>query len=149
MMITHSWGALGVLCHAEAVTMTNKLVRALHHLALGARDVERVAVFYRDVFELPEMTRHFDDTGTLRSIWLRMGASVLMIERTTADGSRVEGVGSGPFLLAFSVIPDDRARVEARLEAAGASIEARTSFSSYAHDPEGNRVAISHWPETG
>jgi glyoxylase I family protein len=36
---------------------------------------------------------------------------------------------------------------EARLESHGASIESRTQYTSYARDPEGNRVAISHHGE--
>ena len=120
---------------------------ALHHIALGARDVEGVAQFYRDVFGLTELGRHLDDAGHLRSIWLDLGDSILMVERTEEGRRRVEGVGAGPFLLAFSIRPGERSQVEARLEARGAPIEERTDFSSYARDPEGNRVAISHYPQ--
>ena len=49
--------------------------RALHHLALGARDVERVASFYLDLFGLPELARHHDAAGELRSVWLGLGGS--------------------------------------------------------------------------
>lgn len=119
----------------------------LHHIALGARDVERVAAFYRDVFEFGELTRHEMPDGALRSVWLRAGPVILMVEYTEATRPRVEGVGAGPFLLAVSVAPDERAALEARLEAAGSAIEDRTGFTSYARDPEGHRVAISHWPE--
>ena len=118
----------------------------LHHIALGARDVEAVADFYREVFEMEERARH-DDAGRLRSIWLGAGDVVLMIERTDASGERVDGVGAGPFLLAFDVEPGERAELEERLEAAAAPIEERTPHSSYARDPEGNRVAISHHPD--
>ena len=41
-----------------------------HHLALGARDLERVAAFYRDLLGLPEVSRHREPGGRLRSIWL-------------------------------------------------------------------------------
>jgi hypothetical protein len=120
---------------------------ALHHVALGAADVERVAEFYRQVFGLPEVTRHHDDAGALRSVWLDLGSSAtLMIERTQARRSAVIEIGHGAFLLAFRVPPEQRAELEDRLERAGASIEARTPFSSYARDPEGNRIACSHYP---
>lgn len=118
----------------------------LHHLALGARDVEKVAQFYRDVLGLPETARHHDDAGALRSIWLDLGGAVLMIERTTEPPRRVEGVGSGPFLIAVTVSPDARAELERALADAGAPIETRSEHSSYTRDPEGNRVAISHYP---
>lgn len=118
---------------------------ALHHLALGARDVERVAAFYRTVFLLPEVARHTTESGSLRSIWLALGPVVLMIEQSEAEPRRVEGVGSGPFLLAFRITEKERTQWEERLTAAGAAIESRTERTSYARDPEGNRVAVSFY----
>lgn len=116
----------------------------LHHLALGARDVERVAAFYREALGLPEVERHLTASGALRSIWLDLGGALLMVEHTTSPPHAVEGVGAGPFLVAVRVPRAEHAAWEARLAASGAPIEARTSFTSYARDPEGNRVAISH-----
>ncbi len=108
-----------------------------------------MAAFYRDVLGLPEVTRHLDDAGALRSIWLDLGGAVLMVERTAQPARRVYGVGAGPFLLAVRVEPAARDRMEHALEQAGAPIEARSEYSSYARDPEGNRVAISHYPAPG
>ncbi len=121
-------------------------MRALHHIALGARDVERVASFYRDAFGLTELARHRDASGELRSIWLGAQGPVLMVERTAVEPRQVEGVGAGPFLLAFQVTPGERTALEAALAAAGAAIESRTEHTSYARDPEGNRVAVSAYP---
>ena len=118
----------------------------LHHIALGAVDVNGVAEFYRDVLGFEELDRHDDASGELRSIWLDAGGVTLMVERTSERRERVEGVGAGPFLLAISVEPDERAQIEDRLSAAGAEVEERTEHSSYARDPEGNRIAISHHP---
>jgi catechol 2,3-dioxygenase-like lactoylglutathione lyase family enzyme len=118
----------------------------LHHLALGARDVLRVAAFYRDVLRLSEVARHFDEHGVLRSVWLDLGGALLMLERTLEDPRCPIGVAAGPFLVALRVAPGERRSVEAALEAAGAPIESRTLHSSYTRDPEGNRVAISHYP---
>jgi glyoxylase I family protein len=118
----------------------------LHHLALGARDVERVATFYRDVLGLNEIARHHRGDGTLRSIWLDLGGAILMIEATAEAPRRVEGVGAGPFLLALRAPASHRIELERALEAAGSAIESRTDFTSYARDPEGNRVAISSHP---
>jgi glyoxylase I family protein len=120
----------------------------LHHIALGARDVARVARFYREVLGLVETARHLTDDRELRSIWLDLSGSLLMIERTEDPPRRVEGVGAGPFLLAFRVSPDERSALERRVEAAGATIESRSGFSSYFRDPEGNRVAVSHYPDS-
>jgi catechol 2,3-dioxygenase-like lactoylglutathione lyase family enzyme len=120
--------------------------RALHHVALGARDVARVARFYAEAFGLDELARHDDDAGELRSIWLDMSGAVLMVERTSARAARVEGVGPGPFLLAFSIAAHERDALEARLGALGSPVESRTTHTSYFRDPEGHRVAVSDYP---
>lgn len=120
---------------------------ALHHVALGTRNVEALARFYRELLGLPEVRRHQDDQGALRSIWLDLGGALLMIERTQEAPRQVEGVGSGPFLLAFRVTPALRSQLERELTARGHAIEARTAFSSYSRDPDGNRFALSHHPE--
>ena len=117
----------------------------LHHLAIGARDVRAVAEFYRDGFRLPVLKEHFYESGALRAIWLEMGPTILMIERTEETRSVVNGVGTGPFLLAFKVTPEERASFEGQLAALGAPIESRTDASTYFRDPESNRVAISHY----
>ena len=118
----------------------------LHHLALGTRDVARLARFYTDVLGLPEVTRHLHLDGSLRSVWLDLGGSLLMIEPTSEPPRMVVGVGAGPFLIAVAVSADERAGFEARVETFGAVIEARSEFTSYARDPDGNRIALSAYP---
>jgi catechol 2,3-dioxygenase-like lactoylglutathione lyase family enzyme len=122
------------------------MATTLHHLALGAADVELVAAFYREIFGLAELARHQEADGALRSIWLDLGGSLLMVERSTEPERRVD-LGRGPFLLAFRVEPAARASFERALEQRGTALESRTSYSSYFRDPEGNRVAVSHYPE--
>ena len=121
-------------------------MRQLHHIALGARDVDRVAVFYRDRLGLREVSRHHEHGGRLRSIWLDLGGPVLMIERTDAPSRRVRGVGAGPFLLALAAEPVERVALERSLAASGIPVDSRTEFTIYIRDPEGNRVAISSFP---
>lgn len=121
----------------------------LHHVAVGSPDVARLAAFYRDVFGLAELARHFDAAGSLRSIWLDLGGTVLMIEHTRDRPRPVEGVGAGPFLLAFRVSPAERLRLEHELGARGQPIEARTAFTSYGRDVDGNRIGFSHYPDPG
>ena len=118
----------------------------LHHLALGARDPDRVAAFYRDLLGLTEVQRHHHDDGTLRSVWLRLtDAAVLMVERLEADeaDAPADPMRPGLFLVAVTVSDDERAALELRMEDAGHPIESRTQYTSYARDPEGNRVAFS------
>jgi glyoxylase I family protein len=120
---------------------------ALHHLALGTAQVEALASFYREVFNLVEISRQLDAEGGLRSIWLDLGGALLMIERSGDPQRRVDGVGSGLFLMAFRVAREERARLERELASRGSPVEARSAFTSYARDPDGNRIAISHHPE--
>ena len=123
-------------------------VSVLHHLAIGTRDVDRLARFYIDVLELREVTRHLHADGTLRSVWLDLGGAVLMIEPTDEPPRTVSGVGAGPFLIAVAVLPEQRGEFEARLELSGSVVESRSEFSSYARDPDGNRIALSAYPLT-
>jgi glyoxylase I family protein len=119
----------------------------LHHLAVGSPDVERLASFYTQFFGLLESARHLDAAGALRSIWLDLGGATLMIERTSTPAHYVEGVGSGPFLMAFRISKEERSELEGLLEARGYRIESRTASTSYTRDVDGNRVAFSHHPE--
>ena len=119
------------------------MTRKLHHLALGARDVEGVAAFYRDLLGLPEASRHHESGGRLRSIWLDLGGPVLMVERTDEPPRLIRGVGAGLFLLALAAAPAERAALERSLAAAGVLVDSRTKFTTYVRDPEGNRVAVS------
>lgn len=118
----------------------------LHHLALGTRDVALLSRFYTDVLELREVTRHLHADGSLRSVWLDLGGSLLMIEPTADPPRAVVGVGAGLFLIALTVSQEERSQFEMRLELAGARIESRSEFTSYARDPDGNRMAISAYP---
>lgn len=119
----------------------------LHHVAFGARDVEGMARFYREIFGLCELERHMGQGGRLRSIWLDLGDGILMFEATDVATRPVATPAPGPFLLAFRVSLTERADLERLLLERGHSIEQRTAFTSYARDPEGNRVAFSHYPE--
>jgi catechol 2,3-dioxygenase-like lactoylglutathione lyase family enzyme len=109
----------------------------LHHIALRVRDVESAAAFYAGVLRL-EVLKRDEPGGELRSIWLRAGEAVLMLEKDVrGDGA---GVGSG-HLLAFAV--DDLAAAERRLNEAGVKVADRTSFTLYVNDPDGHRVGLS------
>lgn len=119
----------------------------LHHLALGSPEPAALAAFYRDVLGLAELARHLDEAGRVRSVWLDLGGATLMIERTAEAPRRIEGVGAGPFLIAFRVSVPERRRLEQALAAAGLPLEGRTAFTAYGRDPEGNRIALSHHPE--
>lgn len=119
----------------------------LHHVALGAHDVERLVGFYGGVCGLRELRRHHTPDGALRSVWMELGpAAVLMIEHTEQIRPIVEGLASGPFLLAFAAPDSSIDAVRARLGACGVDVESTTQYTAYFRDPEGNRVALSLYP---
>jgi catechol 2,3-dioxygenase-like lactoylglutathione lyase family enzyme len=110
----------------------------IHHLALRVADCERSARFYAGVLELPELARHLDERGALRSIWFRAGDAVIMLERALRGHDRGEGSGH---LLALAT--DDLLAWEARLRDAGIPVEDRTASTLYVSDPDGHRVGLS------
>jgi glyoxylase I family protein len=122
---------------------------SLHHVALGTHDVEALATFYERLLQTAERRRQLDHVGALRSIWLDLAGTWLMIERAQSAVSRprVEGVGLGAFLLAFRADAAERRAFEARAEALGAVIESRSDYTSYLRDPDGNRIAVSEYQE--
>ena len=72
-----------------------------------------------------------------------------MLEATEEAPRAVMGVGSGPFLIALSVEAALRSAFESRLLAAGCEVESRTQWTSYARDPDGNRIALSSYTLDG
>jgi catechol 2,3-dioxygenase-like lactoylglutathione lyase family enzyme len=120
----------------------------LHHVALGARDPDLVAAFYRDRLGLREVARHHEPGGRLRSVWLDLGGPVLMIEAAGEPPRLVHDLGTcvGPFLLALGCPPGERDARERSLAASGILVESRTAHTIYFRDPEGNRVGLSSYP---
>ncbi len=124
----------------------------VHHVALKARDVRRTAAFYREVLGLEEIDRHHDD-GKVRSIWLRCGGVIIMVERSevwaSGDGGPTEPDPFDPpglHLLALTIAADARPSWARRLAELGHPVTQETDFTMYIRDPEGNRVGLSTWP---
>ena len=119
----------------------------IHHVALLVEDLGRAESFYAGVLGLPVEKRWPDDAGAPRAVWLDLGAGGrLMLERATPGDARRAPMGGGWHLLALSIRQEDRAATELALVAAGIAIESRTEHSLYFRDPEGNRLALSHYP---
>ena len=89
-----------------------------------------------------------DDAGRPRSLWLDLGdGSFLAVERAGASGPRRADGAPGHHCLALRVEAAERAGWVARLTEAGVAVERETGYTLYFRDPEGNLVALSHWPE--
>jgi catechol 2,3-dioxygenase-like lactoylglutathione lyase family enzyme len=115
----------------------------LHHLAIRVRDLDAAVRFYVDVLGLRERSRPREG-----AVWLWLGEATLMIERTVGERPEEPFDSPRPGLHLFAIAIDaaSRADWEARLASHGVPIVHRTGYSLYVHDPEGNRVALSHHP---
>lgn len=141
-------GLSGAPRHGHPGPVATPSLEGFHHIALKSNDPGRLAEFYRAVLGLEEVTRHRDERG-LRSVWFRVGDGLVMIERSEAGGESPPFSSDPPglHLLALRISARDRARWVAHLEATGQPILARTDYSLYFADPDGHRMALSHWPE--
>lgn len=146
-------------------------MRTVHHIAIAARNPEQLARFYGGLFGFERLDYPQIAAG---SVWLALtplrlddagrpvredgppNAPILMIEQAAgeADVGR-ENMGEfthkapGYHLLAFAIEAADRAVWQTRLRDAGVVIGGESAYSIYLRDPEGNRVALSHYPAPG
>lgn len=116
---------------------------AIHHVALRVADPERALAFYGGVLGLPE-ERRFEERGVVRSIWLRAGPSIVMLEREIKGAGPATGSGH---VLVLAV--DDLAAWESRLAAEGVNVADRTATTLFVSDPDGHRVGLSVYRTDG
>jgi glyoxylase I family protein len=128
--------------------------RGFHHVAIQVRDLPGMERFYGETLGLAVLRRWptADGTGGERSVWLDAGDGGFLALERLADGPAAaeepaRATRPGLHLVALTIERGARAAWEARLARAGVAVEARTPFTLYVRDPEGNRVGLSHWPE--
>jgi catechol 2,3-dioxygenase-like lactoylglutathione lyase family enzyme len=124
---------------------------SIHHLAVIVLDLDRAEAFYRGVLGLPVVRRWTDEAGAPRSVWLGLGGGAfLAVERATPGGAGPSPPGApglaGWHCVALGIAPGSRDAWRRRLEEAGVSVERESPWTMYARDPEGNLVALSHYP---
>jgi len=127
--------------------------RGFHHVAIQVRDLRDAERFYRDVLGLGVLRRWpaRDGQAGERSVWLDVGDGSFLALEVVASGPTAgrddRDTRPGLHLVALRIERAARESWERRLAAAGVPVEARTAFTLYVRDPEGNRVGLSHWPD--
>ena len=112
----------------------------VHHIALRTRDLPRLEAFYAGVLGLAVARRNEE-----RSVWLRAGEAILMLER--AEPTEPDVPPGAMEMVAFAIGPEMRATCKERLFARGIPLEAETPYTLYFRDPDGRRVGLSHYTE--
>jgi glyoxylase I family protein len=126
---------------------------AFHHVAIQCADLGRCERFYSEVLGLAVLRRwpREGETGD-RSVWLAVdddGAGFLALERAEEEPAARpwrDGL-PGLHLVALRIPASERATWEERLRAAGVEVVHRTRWTIYFHDPEGNRIGLTHYPQ--
>jgi catechol 2,3-dioxygenase-like lactoylglutathione lyase family enzyme len=110
----------------------------VHHLAFRTRDLGRLERFYTDVLGLTVERRDGE-----RSVWLRAGGTRLMLE--AAEDGEPAIAGGSLELVAFTIEEADAPRWKRTLGTNGIPVEGETAFTMYFRDPDGRRIALSHY----
>jgi glyoxylase I family protein len=124
--------------------------RCVHHIAVKVVDLAAAERFYVSLLGLPILRRWpaADRPGD-RSLWLDLGGDAfLAVERAEASAPSKPENSPGLHLLALAIPRAERDAWMARLAAAGHPVYHQTDYTLYTRDPEGNRVALSHWPDS-
>lgn len=125
-----------------------------HHIALKVCDLTTCALFYTEVLGLTLLQRHTDQNGELRSVWLDLDGTILMLELCSAGISAAsarknvaDGMETGGWhILALQISPQSRTAWKKKLKQAGVAITGESPYSLYFRDPEDNNLALSHYP---
>ena len=122
----------------------------VHHVAVKIVDLIRAEAFYATVLGLPVLRRWLlPDGGGERSLWLDLGAGAfLALER--ADRREPEKAEDAPgiHLVALHIARSEREAWIAKFAQAGHPVYQQTDYTLYVRDPEGNRIGLSHWPDS-
>jgi catechol 2,3-dioxygenase-like lactoylglutathione lyase family enzyme len=122
----------------------------LHHLAIKVRDLAAAEHFYCGLLGLPVQRRWPSTDGQgPRSLWLDLGAGAfLALERATLAREPLAEDDPGLHMVALRIERHERQEWIDRLGVAGVTPYRQTDYTIYVRDPEGNRIGLSHWPES-
>lgn len=116
----------------------------VHHIAIQVRDLELVSRFYSDVLGLVGLPSVRSDAR-----WFDLNGAILMLEQCSGDpvSEAFDTPRPGLHVLALGIARNERHDYSVRLAKNQIAIERETRFSIFVRDPEGNRVALSHYPD--
>ncbi|EKD41255.1 MAG: lactoylglutathione lyase [uncultured bacterium] len=115
---------------------------AVHHIALPTHNLAQAEIFYSQVMGLDFLEYQYDDQKNKRSIWYQLDHDViLMIELTPHPTTKNENQ-----VLAFEIIKEQRADWIQKLVQNKIPILKETPSTIYFEDPDGNPLALSHYP---
>ncbi len=114
----------------------------VHHVAIQVKDLQRSRAFYQGVLGLP-LVRTQD-----HALWVQLGTTLVMLELSPGDDVEVpfNSAAKGLHLLALAIHTNDRSAWQQHLAQAGVVVVHSTAFTLYVRDPDGTRLALSHYP---
>lgn len=132
-------------------------MKGINHIAIVSKDPEKLSVFYNSFLGLVIKKTNYFDNGTVRSVWLDIPGSVILMIEIADYGKSSAFNESVPFqkkvpglhLIAFSIDKSEMKQWKCKLDSSGVRIEHFTDYSIYFFDPDGNRLALSCYGETG
>ncbi len=107
----------------------------MHHIAIGTQDVQELSGFYRKLPGVSFLRENRTDAGELRSVWFRIGAAVLMIEKDT--------VPRAPRALILDLAASGMSRDA--LRTISLNWTHSTDHTDYFTDPDGNTLGYSSY----
>jgi catechol 2,3-dioxygenase-like lactoylglutathione lyase family enzyme len=120
----------------------------VNHVAVKTSDLARAERFYAELLGAPVLRRFVQDDGEERSVWLgEDGGPFLAVERAEQEGAPKTEGAPGWHTVAFGIDRGERAAVLERARRLGAAVLRETPWSIFVRDPDGNVVALSHWPD--
>ncbi|PIR26041.1 MAG: glyoxalase [Deltaproteobacteria bacterium CG11_big_fil_rev_8_21_14_0_20_42_23] len=132
-------------CAQKRTTCMKKKLH-LHHIALKTKQLEHLLPFYRDFLSLEHLQDHRTENGTLRSAWFSLGENAILMLEQSEEMKKSENT-SGWHLLSLAISKTERKVWKTKLQEQKILLEHETEYSLYFRDPEGNRLALSHYPE--
>ena len=116
----------------------------LHHIAIKTGNPLRLSRFYEKIIKLKKIKTIYDNKK-IRSIWFSTEDGVIIMLEKTNDRSC--NAHNGFFLISFAIPVFERNEKKLFLKKKKVSVTSETSFSIYFNDPDGNRLAFSHYPD--